>query len=240
VIQVCRLLLVLVAGVVAGNLSVTDEEPIPLLPGSGGAPWSGAREVLWINNPDFASDGSSSEVIDEYDLETETADDFLFEADAIIQKVTWWGVYYHYEPGDLDLGFNLRFYRDNAGLPEAEPFVEYIIEGDANETLADGGDMFSQFVYWHCICLALPAGRYWFSAQCEHIFPPQWFRMGADTIQLCESAFRSTYFSYPDWVPVGVVFGSSFDVSQMFEDECEATAIDDTRWGAVKALYRRR
>jgi hypothetical protein len=232
-----KVLLVLTTCVGVAGLSLAEGEFLPFFLGSGGDPWQGAREVLWINNPDFASNGLSSEVIDEYDLETETADDFLVDADATIRKVTWWGVYYHYEGAPPETSFNLRFYHDNGCLPEAEPFAEYTIDGDANETLAEGGDMFSQYGYWHCVCLALPPGQYWFVAQCEHVFPPQWFRIGADMIQLCECSFRSTYFSYPEWVSAHEVTGDAFDVSQMLEDECEATAIGHASWGAVRGLY---
>ena len=189
-----RVFLVLVTCVVAASLSMADDGLLPYVPGSGGDPWEGARAVLWVNTPDFASIGMSSEVIESYDMESETADDFLLDISSAVQKVIWWGVYYHYEGAPPETGFNLRFYHDSGCLPEAEPFAEYIIDGDANETLADGGDMFSQFVYWHCICLQLPAGQYWFSAQCAHVFPPQWFRIGADMVQLCECAFRSVYF----------------------------------------------
>jgi hypothetical protein len=233
-----KLALFLAACAVAAGAAVADEEPIPFVPGPGGDPWEGGREVVWIDNPDFASDGASSEVIDEYDLQSETASDLLVQTDTTIQKATWWGVYYHYDGSHAAICFHLRFYHDSQCRPEAEPFVEYIIDGDANETHADGGDMFSQYVYWHCICLELPPGQYWFTAQCEHEFPPQWFRIGSDVVQLCECAFKSTFFSYPEWVPGSAVFGTAIDVSQMFEDECEATATDNVSWGAVKGLYR--
>jgi hypothetical protein len=99
--------------------------------------------------------------------------------------------------------------------------------------------MFSQYVYEFCLEEALVANLYWFSAQmADHPFPPQWGRLASDMTQICDSAFRSDYFAYPDWVPAPDVFGDMFDASQMFEDECIPTATENASWGAIKGLYR--
>jgi hypothetical protein len=126
---------------------------------------------------------------------------------------------------------------DGDCLPEDEPFLEYLLPGDdCCEALADGGDQFSQFVYEFCLDLHLAPGQYWFCAQmADHEFPPQWGRLSAAHILLCKSAMRSPYFSYPDWVeaPDPIIY----DASQMFEDVCEATAIQNVSWGMVRGLY---
>ena len=120
------------------------------------------------------------------------------------------------------------------------PFLEYLLPGDdCCEAYADGGDLFSQFVYEYCLDLPLTAGTYWFSAQmADHEFPPQWGRQGEGWPgQYWETMFRSPYFSYPDWVPAGDL-GWPWWASLMLEDVCEATAIEKASWGAVKGLYR--
>jgi len=214
-------------------------EPEMWLWGPGGNPADIDREVLWIDNPDFDEDVASSEVIGAYDLWSEIADDFTLETDATIRKVTWWGTYWNgFEGTPTGAGFNLRFYVDAGCHPEDVPFLEYLLPGDdCCEGLADGGDQFSQFVYEYCLELPLSMGLYWFSAQmADHEFPPQWGRQGADRVQNCDPTFRSPYFSYPDWVPIPEPwFGG---ISQMFEDVCEPTPVENASWGAVKGLYK--
>jgi hypothetical protein len=231
--------LALALSLLAAVHSGADDEPIAFIPGSGGNPADINRDVLWLDNPDFYATAGSSEIIEAVGLETELANDFMLEADATVQRVGWWGMYWGGFEEPLAEGFNLRFYYEDVDcLPEAEPFVEYLIEGNANETLAEGGNMYNQFIYSHCVCVPLPAGQYWFSAQmADHPFPPQWARQGADMVRLCESAFRSEFFAFPEWVPAHYPFGAPFDASQMFEDECEATAIESRSWGSVKRLY---
>jgi hypothetical protein len=237
-----RLVLVLALSMVVAGLS-TAAEPEILLPGPGGNPGGYDREVLWLDNPDFSANTGSSEIIGEFALETEIANDFILEVDATVRKVTWWGTYWNgYEGIPTGAGFNMRFYYDAGCLPEVSPYLEYLLpEDDCCETLAWGGDQYAQYVYEGPFDIAqpLPAGLYWFSVQmADHSFPPQWGRLGADMTQICDSAFRSEYFAYPEWVPAPDVFGDLYDASQMFEDEYLPTATEDASWGAVKALFR--
>lgn len=221
------------------GLSWVDEPQIWLY-GPGGNPADINREALWLDNPDFDTITGSSEVMSEYYLETEIANDFILELDATIRKVTWWGSYWNsFDGTPTGTGFNLRFYMDLNCLPEEAPFLEYLLPGNVCcEELASDGDQYSQYVYEYCLEVPLPAGLYWFSAQmADHEFPPQWGRLGADMTQICDSAFRSEYFAYPEWVPYPSI-PVLYDASQMFEDECEATATEKTTWGAAKGLYR--
>jgi hypothetical protein len=218
-------------------------EPEMWLWGQGGNPADIEREVLWIDTPDFAGVTGSSEVIGAFDLWSEVAADFFLEAEATIRKVTWWGGYWNGFEEPTGAGFNLRFYHEGGDcLPEDAPLLEYLLPGDdCCETLADGGDQFSQFVYERCLNLPLASGHYWFSAQmADHEFPPQWGRLEARPLQACDSAFRSPFFSYPEWVPgeeAGHIF-EPFEFSQMFEDVCEPTAVETASWGRVKGLYQ--
>ena len=229
------LLLSMVAGL------STAAEPEMWLDGPGGNPADIEREVLWIDAPDFDEAACSSEIIGAYDLWTEAASAFFFETDATIRKVTWWGTYFNsFDGTPTGAGFNLRFYRTAAEYyPEDVPFVEYLLPGDdCCEVLADGGDQFSHFVYEYCLELPLASGTYWFSSQmADHEFPPQWGRQGTEWPgQYWETMFRSPYFSYPDWVPADSWF--SWWASQMLEDVCEPTPVENASWGAVKELFR--
>ena len=86
--------------------------------------------------------------------------------------------------------------------------------------------------------LALDLNLYWFGAQHNHIFSPQWDRVAAIQVQLCDTVFRSGYLAYPDWVPAIDVFGVPFDASQMFVGvECGGVGTEETSWGAIKGLH---
>jgi hypothetical protein len=226
---------------VEASVSRASELEMGLL-GPGGNPADIEREVLWLDVPDFWATAATSEVIGAFDFWTEIASNFPLESDATVRKVTWWGTYWNgYEGIPTGSGFNLRFYMMDADcLPEPAPFIEYLLAGnDCCETIADGGDMYSQFVYEYCLEVPLPAGSYWFSAQmADHDFPPQWGRQGAEWPgQICESAFRSPYFSYPDWVMYDQGIFEPWWASQMIEDVCEPTAVKATSWGRIKGLY---
>jgi hypothetical protein len=209
------------------------------LPGPGGNPADIDREVLWLDNPDFAEYVYSSEVIGAYDLWTEIANDFVLDSDTTIRKISWWGTYWHDFEEPTGSGFNLLFYYDVDCCPEDAPFLEYLLPGnDCCEELAEGGYMFTQFFYEYCLDLPLGPGIYWFVAQmADHEYPPLWGRQGADREQSCSSMFRSPYFSWPEWRGASDIF-EPWDASQMFEDVCQATAIENASWGAVKGLYR--
>ena len=210
-------------------------EPESLSPGPGGNPADIDREVLWLDNPDFAALIASSEVIGILDLETEVANDFMIEVDATIRKITWWGTYWDGFEEPTGAGFNLRFYMMDADcLPEDAPFLEHLLPGDdCCETYV--GDDF-HYVYAYCLELPLAAGVYWFSVQmADHEFPPQWDRLGADMVQICDSVFRSLYFSYPEWV--GSEGWFLYDASQMFVDVCDPTPVANVSWGALRELY---
>jgi hypothetical protein len=232
---------VLAFSMVLAGLSMAAEPEI-LLPGPGGDPGGYDREVLWLDNPDFSANTGSSEIIGEFALETEIANDFIVEVEVTPRKLTWWGTYWNgFEGTPTGAGFNIRRYNDAGCIPEPTPTHECILVGnDCCEALADGGDMFSQYIYEHCgEGQQLAPGLYWISIQmADHTFPPQWGRLGADQTQICDSAFRSEYFAYPEWVPAPDVFGDLYDASMMLEDECIPTATEDASWGAIKALYR--
>jgi hypothetical protein len=230
---------VLALSMVATGLSIASE-PEVFLPGPGGNPLGGDRTVLWLDNPDFDANCGSSEVIGAYALETEIANDFILEAPATIRTMAWWGCYWNGFEGPIASSFNLRYYMDEGCIPAADAFLEFIVPNDCHEMLADGGNGSTDFYYYTCDYeVPLDPNLYWFSAQLgDHEFPPQWGRQGADMTQVCDSAFRSAYFSYPNWVPAPDVFGDLYDASQMFDDEADPTATETASWGAIKGLYR--
>ena len=232
---------VLALSLVVSGLSIAAEPEI-LMPGPGGNPAGYDRTVLWLDNPDFDANAGSSEIMGEFGLESEVANDFILDVAATVQKVTWWGVYWNGLDTDWPLltGMNLRFYLDAGCLPEVNPFLEYLLPDDnCCVDYAPGGDGLGDFIYEYCVEVPLDAGLFWFSAQHgDHPFLGQWGRLGADQTQICDSAFRSEYFAYPEWVPAPDVFGDLYDASVMIEDECIPTATENASWGAIKSMHR--
>jgi hypothetical protein len=184
---------------------------------------------------------ASSEVIGQFALETEIANDFYLSSDATICLARWWGGYYN-NNSCSDIGYatnwNLRFYDDGGCVP-LSTVAEYL-GASANETnVYCQGGLYPIFVYQAGVSVPVTANTlYWFGAQAaDHAFPPQVGRVASGGVVGCDSVFKSAYFSYPDWTPGIDVFGVAFDASQEFEANCD-TPTNSTTWGAIKGLYR--
>ncbi len=219
--KVCSVL-VSVPLCVALAATASGDPPALLHRGPGGSPLPSSRDVLWLDNPDCSGNIATSEIIGSAGLTSEIAGDFVLSAPATIGKVTWWGGYYGEFTVPVVQCFILRVYRDTGCVPGTLVY-QTTTPDNAGETPECGtGNIYR---YEYCLDLPLAAGLYWFSAQaCDHDFPPQWGRLGADEVQMCDSVFRSAYFGYPDWVPAGDVFGAPYDASQMFETQCFPTS----------------
>lgn len=82
------------------------------------------RPVLWEDTPDLNGLIATSEVIGILSLESEVANDFLF--DQVTEVFSWefWGGYFNYAPGDpLVEGFTLRVYDDGDGTAKPTSHV---------------------------------------------------------------------------------------------------------------------
>ncbi len=212
--------------------------------GGGGSPnvLNSGREVIWSEPPDLEGLIASSEVIGQFALETEIANDFYISWDTCIGGARWWGGYYN-NNGCSDIGiatnWNLRFYDDGGCVPLTT--LSETVGAFANETFiyCQGGfypvfqyEAYTSYVYITANTL------YWFGAQAsDHAFPPQVGRIASAWVVGCDTVFKSAYFSYPDWTPGIDVFGVAFDASQEFENWCIVPTVTTT-WGAVKGLYR--
>jgi hypothetical protein len=187
---------------------------------------SSDRTVIWSEPANLDGLIASSEVIGMVGLETELANDFYFTSDQTIGLARWWGGYYN-NNGCSDIGYatnwNLRFYNDSGCMPN-NIIAEYP-NAFANETsVYCQGGLYPIFVYEvgninvYCAANTL----YWFGVQAaDHTFPPQCGRLASAGVVGCDTAFKSAYFSYPDWTPAIDVFGFSFDASQEFDNIAE-------------------
>jgi hypothetical protein len=209
--------------------------------GGGGSPniVESGRNVCWSEPADFEGLIASSEVIGQFGLETEIANDFILTTDTVITLARWWGGYYNNnscQDSHVAPTWNLRFFDDGGCVP-VNMLAEYVIPDYAGETLVYcQGGFYPIFRYEGAVSFPATANmRYWFVAQAgDHVFPPQVGRVAASSLTDCDSMFRSIYFSYPDWYYEN--WGWVYDASQEFE--CGETPTKGATWGAVKALYR--
>jgi hypothetical protein len=209
----------------------------------GGEPLPGGRdeEACWSEEEDLEGWVISSNVVSQFGLESEIANDFVIDHDATIIQARWVGGYYCFVPGDpLLSSFNLRFY-DDAGCVPGAVIAEIIIPNNANETFVDDQDGCAWLCsYWYDIEVPVSAGvMYWFGAQGgDHAFPPQWGRLSTLEIIGCQSRFKSAFFGYPDWTLIEDMEG--IDVAKDFHQEfvCgEPVAAIPRTWGSIKSLY---
>lgn len=178
-----------------------------------------ARDVIWSDPPDYEGLCMMSEVIG-LDYVTEVANDFLIEEGVTVACVRWWGCYWDGEPYVIP-GFILRLYNNAGCLPVDNPFLEVFVDiGDCEETEFGWHEEVQIFSYQTTVDWSLTPDLYWFSVQAgQHPFPPHWGRLASESIQSCESAFKSEIFSYPAWVPASEAGGHYYDASQEFDDE---------------------
>jgi hypothetical protein len=235
IIHMKKIAFVLALALAAG---VASAEDYPILNAGGGGmnPLDYDRTIIWEDTPNLDGLIGSSEQILEFGLESELANDFLVETDVTICKWTWWGGYYNYLPGDpLGTFSNIRIYDDGGCVPFS--ILAELLAVDHNETFIYDQAGFPVYEYYHCECVPFAPNLYWFGAQMgDHAFPPQWGRLAADFVQLCDTVFKSAYFAFPDWLPAIDVFGVPYDASQRMEDDC-GTPTELTTWGSIKSLY---
>jgi hypothetical protein len=205
------------------------------------------RTVYWSEPPDLEGLIASSEIIGQFALETEIANDFYLANDATISVAKWWGGYYN-NNSCSDVGYatdwNLRFYDDGGCVP-LNTLAEFV-GAFAHETfIYCQGGLYPIFCYSADVSFTLLANTlYWFGCNAsDHAFPPQVGRVASGGVVGCDSVFKSVYFSYPDWTPGIDVFGVAFDASQEFgdgyESHCDGVIpTTNTSWGAIKMLYR--
>ncbi len=230
--------------VVAGSAFAIN----PNLTGGGGGMnvLDTGRTVLWSEPVNLDGLIASSEIIGQFALETELANDFYLTSDATILVAIWWGGYYN-NNGCSDVGYgtnwNLRLYDDGGCVPMSVLNETLCAFANENFIYCQGG-FYPIFKYCASVDWPLTANTlYWFGCNaCDHAFPPQVGRVASAGVVGCDTVFKSAYFSYPDWTPGIDVFGVAFDASQEFGSspyDCDTIIpTTNTTWGAIKMLYR--
>ncbi len=145
--------------------------------GGGGQPniVESGRNVCWSEPADLEGVIGSSEVIGQFDLETELANDFILTTDTVITLARWWGGYYDNngcQDAHISPTWNLRFFDDGGCVP-VNMLAEYVIPDYAGETLVYcQGGYYPIFQYEGAVSFPATANvRYWFVAQAgDHVF----------------------------------------------------------------------
>ena len=201
------------------------------------------RDLLWSEPPNLDGLIASSEVIGSLGLVTEIANDFFLTSDGhTVFLARWWGGYWNnYGCGDIGYAtnWNVCFYDDGGCMP-LNVLSEYPGSYSDETFVYCQSGVYPIFQYEACVAQPIVGNTlYWFSAQAaDHTFPPQVGRVASAGIVACDTVFRSAYFAFPEWTPAIDVFGVTFDASQEFDMICGSVPVQQTTWGAVKALYR--
>jgi hypothetical protein len=185
----------------------------------------------WLQEPDPAGNLISVQYDATIQFETRAADDFMGDGEYMV-SFGWWGGYWNGSPVPPE-SMNFRIWAKAFGDCPGELLYE---ENDPNyhETLV-GLDAD------YCIELDTPflkadGENYMVGIQPVLVFPPQtgWATaIGGNGKQVC---FQSDYFAYTDWVPGDVVFGSFYECAMVLFNE-GGTPVEESSWGAIKALY---
>jgi hypothetical protein len=183
--------------------------------------WSSDR-AMWSEPPDVNGLLGSSEILIEFGIETELANDFV-PTEPVITHVTWWGGYYENEipcePGIPNPGFNLGFWEEDNCKPGA--LITELSVTDYTEESIGCQAGWPLYKYEADVTInVVPGNRYWFCAQMKgHDFPPQWGRLQSHLIVGCGSQWRSEYFGEPDWIGACSIIFEECDFSQEFEGD---------------------
>jgi hypothetical protein len=177
-----------------------DPNRYPVLPGN---------SLMWSQGPGCGAVNISSEIISEFGLVSNGADDFIFNENKLLTGIRWWFVIDTYSPITY---WTITIYDDNSCLP-GNVLQTWIIPFDQSHE-----QFYCSFLttnsYWNDLTptLLLSADtRYWISIQAgDHVFPGQWYWDGIYDISGCNGTFKSAFFGYPQYTPMGRDF--SFDL----------------------------
>jgi len=213
---------------------IAQDQPISWTGISGGSPAHGipqsppaddlqvlpADPLLYAQQPGCWS-LASSEIITDFLLQSNGADDFIFTSGKNISAIMWWFGYFNYTYSPFT-NWTVTIYDEAACLPENIVQQWVIPFNQSHETyfcdpFPGTPGWSSTYQYWADLTPAFTATankKYWLSVQAgDHVFPGQW---GWDTtipVSGCDAAFKSVYFGYPSYTGVFDVFGSHFDFS---------------------------
>ena len=202
--------------------------------GVSSAAFAGHDPVIYDNGASDYNIGSPASQLDPvYPFDAGAADDFILgpsgqgDGSWNITDVHWAGV--TFGPGGVApiTSFNIIFWADVGGMPGGgqapglppdytQALAIYNIAGNANQTLAPGGDGVNNFDYWVDLPVAFNAAAntsYWIEIQPVTIFPPQWAlqQTANQTGGVTHQGFDILNLAF--WTPANSQADSSFQLS---------------------------
>jgi hypothetical protein len=158
-----------------------------------------SKGVVWDNGMHY--DGLLSAQDDPVEgLDSEPADDFMFDVDQPVSDVHWIGGYWS-PPEDYDFDWRVTFYDDfgDGTKPGAVIATWVFPNSDVNETNIYL-NIFSYSVDLPSPLTFLAGTKYWITIQGIGTYPPySGWGYHLDPILLHQAVFRSVYWGYPDW-----------------------------------------
>ncbi len=146
---------------------------------------STVKGIIWDNGgPDATSNGLSSQLDVVYPINSQCADDFLFEEETVVSDVHWWGTFWNGPPDEVDpCDFNIFIYADDgtgnsptgAGMPNPETtaIASYFFPAITGYPLDPLGN-YEYEVILDPVFTAEAGEKYWITIQAVFVFPPQW------------------------------------------------------------------
>jgi hypothetical protein len=188
-----------------------------------------ADPLLWSQGPGCGG-SCSSEIISEYGLVSNCADDFIFTSGKNITAARWWfGVYGG--PYSTITSWNITIY-DNATCLPGDIVQQWIIPFNlSNEFL----QCTLTYSYWADLSPSFTASAntvYWISVQTgDHVYPGQWGWDAIITENGCQGAFKSDYFGFSQYVPTSTVFVDPLDFSfELYGNEAGPVETPVSTW----------
>jgi len=188
-------------------LSPTDD---PVLPGD---------DLLWSQALDCAGGLTSSEIISQLGLVTNSADDFEFTAGKSITGARWWfGVFSgDYAPFSY---WTITIF-DDASCSPGNMLQQWTIPFNQSHELLACNVYWPDYSYWATLSPAfnaMPNTKYWISIQAgDHVFPGQWGWSVDLTTSGCSGALQSDFFGFNEYTPLNLdfsfeLYGTPYDV----------------------------
>jgi len=140
-------------------------------------------DIIWDNGGiDGTQNGISSQLDTVYPFNSQTADDFKFQGDALVTDVHWWGIFWNGPPaGPNPADFNIIFYADAGGMPtgagmnDPTPTALKVYTIPQVMGVPTGGvEEYEYDVVLPDPFTASANAIYWIAIQWIGAFPPQW------------------------------------------------------------------
>ncbi len=198
-----------------------------------------SREVVWDNGMWYAWQITAQVESYEGGRDSEPADDFLFNADQLVNDVHWIGGYFSSHSQDGDFDWRITFYSDDGTGTKPGTLINTwdFPNAEVNETMIEptgAGGYFSYSVTLPTTLTFVAGAKYWISIQGLGDMGSisgsmSCMAVHTDQILMHEAVFRSVYYGYPYWTNLSSIFDYAYDLcfQLTYKEECNWIPGDD-------------